>query len=286
MKSADALSPAQQAVADYYSRVGTRVGYNLVMGGNKHFGYYDAHHTTEKAAQERFFEKFIDLLDPGRNDYILDAGCGQGLIATKVARVSGAHVTGITVVPFEVGVADRLAHKRRVTHRTHFYIHDYSKPLPKGEKFDRIYAIETLSHAPDVARVLKNLYNHLRPGGKLVCIEYEFDYPKLTGDQKELLDFAKKYGALHGIEQFGCGEFVRSLKRAGFVDIAEEDWTRQVLPSFKRIRRLARPVSAVVSRLRLNPYFVNTTVARGYADMAEQQKFWFKAYSATKKSKA
>ena len=155
-------------------------------------------------------------------------------------------------------------------------------PFKPALEFDRIYTIETLSHAPDAPKVVRNLYSMLKPGGKLVCIEYEFDYSSLGVNEWKAIDFAMQYGALHGAKQFGPGDFISYLKSAGFKDITEHDWTQACLPSFKRIRRIGRPFKKVAGALKLEKYFVNTTISDYYANAVEENKFWFKAYTATK----
>lgn len=273
----------QEAVRRYYSRFGTKLGYNLVMRGNKHFGYYDDVHTTEKSAQANFLKKLVDILDLQPGMRVLDAGCGQGYVATWLAANTGAHITGITLVPFEVDTASKLATKRGVSNKTSFMIADYSELSFDEESFDRIYAVETLSHAPDVKRVLANFYKLLKPSGRLVCVEYEFDSSKFTETDNATLDFAMNKGSLHGARQFDLGTFERSMKSVGFTRLQVYDWTKACLPSFQRIRRLAKPLRPLVTTLGLRNHFINTVVAHAYADWAEQGKFFFKVYHATKK---
>jgi sterol 24-C-methyltransferase len=275
----------QEAVVRYYSRLGSRLGYNLVMRGSKHFGYYDKTHKTERAAQVRFLEKFADLLELKPGMELLDAGCGQGVVACYLAAKYDVRVTGLTLVPFEVKASEKRARNARVADKTEFIIGDYANTLGPSKTFDRIYTVETLSHAPDVERVLRNFYKLLKPGGKIVCIEYECNYDKLSPDQASMIEFAVRYGALHGAKQFGPGEFMQTIRSVGFHDATEYDWTTACLPSFQRIRRLAKPLRNLVDKARLRRYFINTTIARYYADLAEQKKFRFKAYTATKPSK-
>jgi len=269
------------AVRKYYERLGSRLGYNLVMGGSKHFGYYDENHRTERQAQQRILEKFWKLLDAKPGMKILDAGCGQGLVAVKTAMETGASVDGITVVPFEVTASKKLARARGVDDLTNFLLQDYST-LKGKPRYDRIYTFETLSHAPDVQKVVNNFMHVLKPGGKIVCVEYEADYTGMSKSEEKIIKLAMDKAAIHGAWQFGIGQFVRKLQTAGFVDINEYDWTQACLPSFQRLRRIARPVRAIANVLHMQQHMVNTVVAHHYADMAEQKRFWFKAYSARK----
>lgn len=275
----------QQAVVRYYSRPGSRLGYNLVMRGSKHFGYYDANHTTENTAQVRFLEKFSELLDlaPGMN--VFDAGCGQGIIATYVAQHNDVHIEGLTLVPFEVTSAQKRTRKAGVSHKTNFQVGDYADPPYPPESFDRIYAVETLSHAPDVALVIQQFMKLLKPGGKLVCIEYESDISQANDADKQDIEFVRKYGAIHGAYQFDKGQFMSTIQKTGFKDVTEYDWTQNVLPSFRRLRRLARPFVPIVNALGLRRFSINAIAAAKYADWTERGMFFFKAYTAVKPSK-
>lgn len=274
---------SQDSVRRYYERWGTRLGYRLVMKTSQHFGYYDKTHTTELLAQIRYHQRFAKLLDLKQDMAVLDAGCGQGVVAAYLAQHHDVAVTGITIVPHEVRSAQRLSRRKHVENRTHFLVADYAKPPFKPGTFDRIYTTETLSHAPDVDAVLQTFMKLLKPGGKLVCAEYECDYSKFTPEDHKLLSFVTEYGGLHGAMAFGPGIFLKRLKNTGFEQVTDIDWTPHIKPSFHRLRRLARPVRSVVTKLRLEEYFMNTHVASSYADWTDRGIFWYKIYSAAKK---
>lgn len=219
----------QGNVVRYYTRPGSRIGYNLVMKGSKHFGYYDKTHTTEPTAQTRFLEKISELLqlEPGMN--IFDAGCGQGVVACYVAGNYDVQITGLTLVPFEVKSAEKRAQREHVASKTSFMVGDYADPPFAPKSFDRIYAVETLSHAPDVALVISQFMKLIKPGGRLVCIEYEADLEKIDAQEPTIIDFAMHYGALHGLRQFTPGQFLATLKKAGFKEVTEYDRARFIL---------------------------------------------------------
>lgn len=280
----EALTPEQQTVVAYFSRLPTIIGYQLVMGQNRHFGYYDDTHTTERTAQARFLEKVDGLLDmpAGPDVSVLDAGCGQGLVGMHVAETSEAHVTGITLVPFEVRSAQRRAQRRGLADRTTFVQGDYTRPPFEPDSFDRVLAIETLSHVPEVKLATGALFGLLKPGGKLLAIEYECDYA--NADPKDLEDakFLTEHAGLFGANQFTPGQFRTTLEANGFANITEEDWTAHMLPSFQRLRRLARPLQPLIWLFGNRPSLVNTIAASKYADWTEKGIFALKAYTATK----
>ncbi len=277
-------SSSQQTVAHYYSRWESRLGYLLVMKGSQHFGYYDKEHTTEKAAQRNYHEKFAKLLrlKPGMN--VLDAGCGQGVVACYLAKNFNVHVTGITITPYEAKAASKMAHKLDLTELAVFKVADYAKPNLPVASFDRIYTTESLSHAEDVQQVLDVLFGLLKPGGFLVCAEYEMDKDSASTRMKQAANFLKEHAAIHGIYQFGKGQFRKALSKSSFVEIEEEDWTQNMKPSFDRLRRLAGPLPKIVKILHIERFFVNTVAAELYADGVEQGVFAYKLYSAQKRS--
>ena len=75
-----------KAAASYYQKLGSRLGYLLVMRRSQHFGYYDNLHLTEDLAQDNYHKKFIELLNLRPGLKVLDAGCGQGVVATEIAK--------------------------------------------------------------------------------------------------------------------------------------------------------------------------------------------------------
>lgn len=107
------MNPEQEKVVKYYSNLGTKLGFDYILWGSKHFGYYPSGKAdiTEKAAQILLQELVAENLDLRGNQLVLDAGCGQGIVSTYLAKKYGAKIFGITLVPFEVKKAQKLAAK-------------------------------------------------------------------------------------------------------------------------------------------------------------------------------
>ncbi|MBX6334016.1 hypothetical protein IRY61_01585 [Candidatus Saccharibacteria bacterium] len=95
-----------------------------------------------------------------------------------------------------------------------------------------------------------------------------------------MAEFVRRYAGIHGIYQFGKGQFASSLKRAGFTLLEELDWTPHVKPSFDRLRRLARPLAPLTKIKQLRRYLINTFAASSYAEGAENGAFAYKVYVA------
>lgn len=266
----------------YYSRLESRIGYWLVMKRSQHFGYYDKNHRNEKQAQDRYHEKFLELLDVKSGTKILDAGCGQGVVATYIASATDAMVQGITITPIEVKTARHYALQHGVAGQTSFSLQDYASTDFDDNTFDRVYTTESLSHAVDVSIVTNELNRILKPGGKLVCAEYEMDYKNFSSHTKKLAELIRTEAGINAVYQFGPGEFEKNLKAVGLKISRIENWTTSVKPSFDRLRRLAAPFLPVVKILGLERRFINIVAASMYADGVEDGIFAYKVYVCSK----
>lgn len=277
------MAASKSSAATYYQKLGSRIGYRLVMKRSQHFGYYDEQHDTEDSAQINYHQKFIKLLriDPGMK--VLDAGCGQGVVAVAIAlKTRGVHIDGITITPHEVVAAQKRAAKAGMASKVHFSVQDYAKTSFADNTFDRIYTTESLSHAKSVEQVLREFYRILKPGGLLVCAEYEMDHKNFDDETKRLAELIKERAAIYAIYQFGKGEFEHSLSDAGFKLKNVVDWTSGVKPSFDRLRRLAKPFARLVKTMRQEHRFVNITAAAMYANGVENMIFAYKVYVSEK----
>ena len=271
-----------KTAASYYQKLGSRLGYLLVMRRSQHFGYYDDLHGTEDSAQDNYHNKFIKLLDLHTGMKILDAGCGQGVVATEIAKRHDVEVVGITITPHEVTNATRRASKAGVSSKTSFFVQDYAATNFEDNSFDRIYTTESLSHARDVKQVISEFYRILKPGGMLVCAEYEMDHQHFDQATRRLVDLIREKAAIYAIYQFGKGEFEKTIKSVGFDILDIEDWTQGVKPSFDRLRRLAKPLAGIVKKLHLENHFVNITAAAMYSNGVENNIFAYKVYICKK----
>jgi SAM-dependent methyltransferase len=116
----------------------------------------------------------VDLgrLGVGRDDLVLDLGCGSGRHAFAVHR-GGAHVVALDRDGGEVtGAGAMLAAMREVgeapTGALGCAVRGDALALPfPDERFDRVIAAEVLEHVGDDRAVIAELARVLRPGGTL-----------------------------------------------------------------------------------------------------------------------
>jgi cyclopropane fatty-acyl-phospholipid synthase-like methyltransferase len=159
----------ERMVVAYYDRVTDT--YRRAWGDSFHFALFSGAETLAEAmvATER---RLADEGGFGPGMRVLDIGCGVGGPALNIAEHSGAHVTGVNVVPHQVEIARRRAAKRGLAERTHFEVADgMSMPFPDGA-FDAVYIFEAGCHMPDKARFYVECARVLRPGGVFLGLEW------------------------------------------------------------------------------------------------------------------
>lgn len=109
----------------------------------------------------KYGENLLNLLSPRPGENILDLGCGTGHLTSLIAG-SGADVTGVDSSPEMVAKAKALyPHIRfEVGDAT-----DFSSP----DSFDAVFSNAVFHWIPQQDKVLKCVYNSLKPGGRLVA---------------------------------------------------------------------------------------------------------------------
>ncbi|MEO3479201.1 class I SAM-dependent methyltransferase [Phaeobacter sp. CAU 1743] len=109
-----------------------------------------------------------DGIGPARGLRILDVGCGDGVLATRLAH-SGARATGIDAS------ADMIAAERRRAKAAGVEI-DLREgdagdlPFPAG-RFDCVVSVATLCFVDDPRPTIREMVRVLKPGGRLILGE-------------------------------------------------------------------------------------------------------------------
>ena len=103
---------------------------------------------------------------------ILDVGCGQGLLQTRLAG-RYAHYTGIDSSSEAIAQAEC-----RKDERTRFLISDATTYVPE-RSFDQIVFNEILYYMQDPSGLLARYARYLVPNGCLIVSMYEADRPRL-----------------------------------------------------------------------------------------------------------
>ncbi|KJY35203.1 methyltransferase domain-containing protein [Streptomyces sp. NRRL S-495] len=160
--------------------------------------------------------RMLDELDIRPGQTVLDLGCGPGTDLTSLARaVAGTGtVIGVDHDPAAVETARaRTADRHTVTVRLGD-IHDL--PLP-DRTADRARTDRVLQHVADPARALRELHRVLRPGGRLVMGEPDWDTLAIDHPDSELSRAYTRYVTDKVVRNARIGrELPRLAAAAGF----------------------------------------------------------------------
>ncbi|MBV9030945.1 MAG: class I SAM-dependent methyltransferase [Pseudonocardiales bacterium] len=166
-----ALVPTPDEVGRLYDRF-TSPG-PMPSGDNLHVGYWDSPDGEAPLgeATDRLTDVMTEKLKIGAGSHLLDVGCGIGGPGVRIARLTGARVTGISVSREQVRLANSLAESAGVAERVVFQWADAMElPFP-AQYFDAAIALESFFHMPDRGQVLARIRRSLRPGGRLVLTD-------------------------------------------------------------------------------------------------------------------
>lgn len=117
------------------------------------------------AIEERLI---LDLLGPVNGLHILDVGCGDGALASTLAR-RGAQMTGLDTDPRMLAAAHRRARIDSVELKL-VQGQAEAPPFSNGA-FDRVIAVTTLCFVAEPERAIAEMARMLKPGGQIIIGE-------------------------------------------------------------------------------------------------------------------
>lgn len=108
-------------------------------------------------------------------DRVLDIGCGIGGPMRGVVRATGANITGLTINRYQIARGREIVATlpQFMQDRCHFEHQDYLdiKGMEEGA-YDAAFYMESSLHCEDRSKTFKEAYRLLKPGGRLVAMEY------------------------------------------------------------------------------------------------------------------
>lgn len=123
---------------------------------------------------EDAFDLLVEMLGAGPGDSVLDAGCGYGFHASRLAR-RGLSVTGVDFSEAALGRAQHYLAQAGLGGQVELRQGNLLGLPFEDANFDYVSCWGVLMHIPEVERALEELVRVLRPGGRLVLAENNAD---------------------------------------------------------------------------------------------------------------
>lgn len=251
-------------VIRYYNKTESMWGYRLLLGGTKHFGFYPPgqENLSMRTAMQLMIDEVGNRLSLPSDSMVLDAGCGEGDAALRLAARLSLRVDGVDLLDFNIAKAKAKAQHHGLEDRVHFWSGDYSELPYPDETLDGVYTLETLVHAADSTKVLKEFYRVLKPGGRLVLFEYSMPSEEaLTPEQRRVFSFINDVAAMPSLGGFVHDSFPELLDGAGFECVSVENIMDRTAPMMKRLARLGVIPYQIGKRLHLEHKVINAMAA-------------------------
>jgi sterol 24-C-methyltransferase len=236
------MNENQQAVIDYYNAGESKKGYNLLLHGTKHFGYYkkgDSKWQFNKAMRQMEAKLATTLALPSGSK-VLDAGCGVGDVASYLAKHKGYQIEGIDILDFNIEEAERRIKANGLQSLVHVQLMSYEELSFPPDSFDAVYTMETFVHSSNPEKALKGFYKALKPSGKLVMFEYSRDNDnQMSPRAQKVFAYINKYAAMPAFQRFTHGTQERLMKEAGFNNVRVTNISKHMANMMKAFSLMA-----------------------------------------------
>ncbi len=141
------------------------------------------------------------LAKKGRPIRILEVGCGNGWLSSKLAGLPGADVTGIDPHRAEIEQAQRVFHRPNLRFSCEGF-------TPGGGDFDVVVFAASFQYFASAADTLSNALTRLRPNGEVHLLDTHF-YSGQAAEQSALR--SKRYFSDIGMAQMARHYFHHRL---------------------------------------------------------------------------
>jgi len=198
-----------------------------------HYGLWQSNTENLEEALRNTDRYVCEQLAVGSGDIVLDAGCGVGGSSLYIAESTGARVVGITISAVQCAIARRLFAKSPAADRLTVSFQDYTATGFVNNAFSKVFAIESLCHAPRKEVFLREAYRVLQPGGKLLVIDAFLARQPLKSEERRAYRAFKNGWA---VPRLACRSgFETALLDVGFNDVVFTNLQAQIGNSIQRI---------------------------------------------------
>jgi len=129
-------------------------------------------HEDQSTAILRHEAHLADKLNLKPGNKVLDVGCGIGGPLRNIAKMTGAHITGLNNNLYQIHRGQQENKAAGLENSCRFVKDDFCSMSFDDNSFDASYAIEATCHAPKRQDVYREIFRVLKPGGYFVSYEW------------------------------------------------------------------------------------------------------------------
>ncbi len=157
----------------------------------------------------------IGHVSVGKDDTILDVGCGGGRTVSKLAAIATeGKVYGIDYSEESVAASKRTNARGIDAGRVEILQGSVSRLPISDSMFDFVTGVETHFFWPDLSGDVREIFRVLKPGGTLILIAEVYGGSKTKAGQ-----LAEKYSARTGMKLLTVDEHRELFERAGYSEV-------------------------------------------------------------------
>jgi ubiquinone/menaquinone biosynthesis C-methylase UbiE len=164
----------------------------------------------------------INVLAPTPGERLLEAGCGTGLLCrpTAVTVAPGGSVTGVDISPQFVQIARNTAGAAGLGQAL-LWCAGRAECLPfRDGCFDGALAARLLLHVANPEAVLRELRRVVRPGGRVLAMDWDFDTSAVDHSDRDLTRRVLHWRCdHHGGNNWSGRQLWRQMAAAGLSEV-------------------------------------------------------------------
>lgn len=138
--------------------------------------------------QQQVNAALMGVLAPATGEHILEVGCGSGILCRLMAPaiVPGGKITGLDISSEFIKIAQDLAISADLSDSIQWGA-GQAESLPfQDANFDGVLAARLLLHVSNPQSILSELMRVVRPGGRVVLMDWDFDTVAVDHSDREL----------------------------------------------------------------------------------------------------